>query len=77
MGDFFNHFMDNLISATWRLLDLPMYVLVLVLLLAFALIYFLAHLDIKKFGLRSNPDFRHINALYWAFFWHHLLLTSR
>ncbi|MCH7535596.1 MAG: hypothetical protein IH948_07620, partial [Bacteroidetes bacterium] len=50
MGDNFNYIMDNLIAATWRLLDLPMYVLVVVLLLVFVLTYFLLTRIFKKYG---------------------------
>lgn len=58
MGDFFNHFMDNLISATWRLLDLPMYALVLILILVFVLSYFLLLWILKKFGVGGNRVIR-------------------
>ena len=58
MGDYFNHLMDNLISATWRLLDLPMYALVLVLLLVFVLTYFLLLWILKKYRLGSKRILR-------------------
>ncbi len=58
MGDFFNHVMDNLIAATWRLLDLPMYALVFLLLLVFVMAYFLLLWILKRFGLRANQILR-------------------
>ncbi|NND77675.1 MAG: phosphodiester glycosidase family protein [Flavobacteriales bacterium] len=45
MGDSFNHLMDNLIAATWRIMDLPMYVLVIF----FVVLYFILRWLIKKF----------------------------
>ena len=58
MGDYFNHLMDNLISATWRLLDLPMYALVLVLLLIFVLTYFLLLWILKRYASGSKRILR-------------------
>jgi len=58
MGDFFNHLMDNLIAATWRLLDLPMYALVLVLLLVFVLTYFLLLWILKRYTSGSKRILR-------------------
>jgi len=54
MGDFFNIFMDNLIAVTWRLLDLPMYVLVLVLVLT----YFLMLWILKRYRFGSKQVLR-------------------
>jgi hypothetical protein len=34
MGNFINNLLDNLISVTWRLMDLPLYVLLLLIVLA-------------------------------------------
>ena len=58
MGDFFNHLMDNVIAATWRLLDLPMYAMVLVLLLVFVLTYFLLLWILKRYTSGSKRIFR-------------------
>ena len=58
MGDFFNHLMDNLIAATWRLLDLPMYALALLLLLVFVLTYFLLLWILKRYTSGSKRILR-------------------
>jgi hypothetical protein len=51
MGDFFNHLMDNIIAASWRLMDLPMYVLMILLILVFVLFYFLLLWLLKRYRL--------------------------
>jgi hypothetical protein len=58
MGDFFNHFLDDLIAATWRILDLPVFVLVLALMVFFVLVYFLLVWILKRYNIGNKRILR-------------------
>lgn len=48
MGNFINNLLDNLISTTWRLMDLPLYFLLLLVVLALILINWLGRRWLRK-----------------------------
>lgn len=59
MGNFINNLLDNLISVTWRLMDLPLYVLVLMIIVALVVINWLGRRWLKKL---SEQKRLYINA---------------
>ena len=48
MGNFINNLIDNLISVTWRLMDLPLYVLLILLVSALILVNWLGRKWMRK-----------------------------
>ncbi|GAB5418917.1 MAG: hypothetical protein Crog4KO_01020 [Crocinitomicaceae bacterium] len=48
MGNFINNLIDNLISVTWRLMDLPLYVLLLIIVLTIVMLNWFGRRWLKK-----------------------------
>lgn len=59
MGDFINNFLDNLISVTWRMMDLPLYVLLILIVVGLITINWLGRKWMRKL---SEQKRLYINA---------------
>lgn len=59
MGNFINNLLDNLISVTWRLMDLPLYVLLLMIVVGIVLLNWLGRRWLRKL---SEQKRLYINA---------------
>lgn len=59
MGNFINNLLDNLISVTWRLMDLPLYILLLMIVITIVLSNWLGRRWLKKL---SNQKRLYING---------------
>lgn len=54
MGDFINNLLDNLISTTWRLMDLPMYALLLMIAVLLVVVNWLGKRWLKNLSDRKR-----------------------